>query len=90
MSVYRWVSAVGAWVNIGLVKETVVYFIKKKGLSTNILCFYDPNSTTFITTEQQKEISITDIDHVFRGADSLNSIQNKQDGDIYVVNDLNL
>jgi hypothetical protein len=51
MSVYRWVSAVRTWVNIGLVKETVVYFVKKKGLSTNILCFYDPKSTAFITNE---------------------------------------
>ena len=46
MSVYRWVSAVSTWVNIGLVKETVVYFVKKKGLSTNILCFYDPTINT--------------------------------------------
>lgn len=90
MSVYRWVASLRSWINIGVVKETVVYFAKKKGNSTNILCFYDHNTKTFISTEQQKEITITDIDTIVIGTDALKTIVNQKDGDIYIVfnNDL--
>jgi hypothetical protein len=85
ISIYRWIASVNAWVNVAMVKETVAYFVKKKNNTANILCFYDQISNSFITTEQQKEITITDIDLILYGVDNLKTITNKADGDIYVV-----
>jgi hypothetical protein len=87
MSVYRWVSAVSTWVNIGLVKETVAYFAKVKDGLTNILCFYDHESQSFVSTKQKEYCIITNIDYVYGSVASLSGISNKQNGDTYIALD---
>lgn len=90
LNIYRWVSSISQWVSVGLVKETVAYFVKRKGNATNILCFYDQDSSAFVSTEQQKHLTITTLDTIIYGVGTLNGIQNKEDGDTYVVLDYSL
>ena len=90
LNIYRWVSSISRWVGVGLVKETVAYFVKRKGNSTNILCFYDQNSSAFVSTEQQKHLTITTLDTTVYGVGNLNGIQSKENGDTYVVWDYSL
>lgn len=90
LNIYRWVSSVSRWVGVGLVKETVAYFVKRKGNATNILCFYDQNSSAFVSTEQQKHLTITTLDTTVYGVGNLNGIPSKENGDTYVVWDYSL
>ena len=90
LNIYRWVSSTSQWVSVGLVKETVVYFVKRKDNATNILCFYDQRSSAFVSTEQQKHLTITTLDTIIYGVENLNEIQSKENGDTYVVLDYSL
>ena len=90
LNIYRWVSSTSLWVSVGLVKETVAYFVKRKGNAANILCFYDQRSSAFVSAEQQKHLTITTLDIIIYGVGNLNGIQSKEDGDTYVVLDYSL
>ena len=83
--VYQWFSSERSWVEIDQVKETVVYLAKRKNNLTNILCFYDAISGSFISTEQQKQLVITSIDTIYSSETQLNSNAPKADGNIFVA-----
>ena len=83
--VYQWFSSVRGWVGIDQVKETVIYLAKQKNNLTNILCFYDANSNSFVSTEQQRQLVITSIDTIYSNEAQLNSNAPKVDGNIFVA-----
>lgn len=83
--VYQWFSSARGWVGIDQVKETVIYLAKQKNNLTNILCFYDANSNSFISTEQQRQLVITSIDTIYSNEAQLNSNAPKVDGNIFVA-----
>lgn len=87
MGVYRWMHSESTWIFVDTVKENVVYLAKRKQNYSNIICFYDEKSGTFLSTEQRERLSITDIDRVFYGIGTLNSFLEAKDNDVYVVYD---
>lgn len=87
MGVYRWMHSESTWIFIDTVKENVIYLAKRKQNSSNVICFYDEKSGTFLSTEQRERFSITDIDKVFFGIGALDSFLEAKDNDVYVVYD---
>lgn len=83
--IYRWIAQARQWISISQVKETVVYLAKHKDNSTNILCFYDGNTNSFISISEQKQIVIADIDTIYPDESSLNASAPKEDGNVYVA-----
>lgn len=87
MSVYRWTASLQSWINVGVVKETVAYFAKVKDGATNILCFYDHKSQSFVSTKQKDHCFITNIDYIYASVANLSDISGKQNGDTYIARD---